>query len=244
MAASLEEGSVIVGAAGTIDFTASYAIFRPRAKIKIPIAIGQAIMLSWIMKNKVKVAGLVALFIAMGGILVSCSSYHYAYPPTPAGVFEEKLIPEAYVLETSADQAYSSSGNGMFKRLFNYINTNEIKMTVPVEADLGSASSAMRFFLSPEVSPDRLQSTDDVKVRRMPEKLVVSHGARGSYSISNVDDARVRLENWLKAQAAYRRAGDTYAIFWDSPFKLWFLKRFEIHMPVVRSPDAGEAPTK
>ncbi len=196
------------------------------------------------MENKFKIAGTFSLLILVGVTLMSCSSYHHAYQPTPSGAFEEKLIPESYVLETSADKAYGSSANGMFRNLFNYINKNEIKMTVPVEADLRSSSSAMRFFLSPEVSPDRLKSTEQVKVRSMPAKLVVSHGARGSYSESNVVEARLRLEEWLKRQTAYGRAGDPYAIFWDSPFKLWFLKRFEIHIPVVKNQVPDQAPAK
>lgn len=174
------------------------------------------------------------LFIAIfaGGIFMSCSSYHHAYQPTASGLFEEKLLLEAYVLETKADKSYDVSANNMFRKLFNYINKNEIKMTVPVEADIENDKSAMRFYLSPEITPERLKSDENVEIKKMPPKLVISHGAQGSYSYSNVYEAKSRLEEWLQKHSEYIRTGEIYAIFWDSPFKLWFLKRFEVHAPV------------
>lgn len=183
---------------------------------------------------KNKFFGILFIAIFAGGIFMSCSSYHHAYQPTASSVFEEKLLPEAYVLETKADKSYEDSANNMFRRLFNYINKNEIKMTVPVEADIETQKSAMRFYLSPEITPEGLKSDENVEIRKMPPKLVISHGARGSYSYSNVYKAKTRLEEWLQKHSEYSQKGEIYAIFWDSPFKLWFLKRFEVHAPVEK----------
>ena len=61
---------------------------------------------------------------------------------------------------------------------------------------------------------------------------MASIGGRGSYGESNVGQVRQRLESWLATQDKWTADGEPYAVFWDGPFTLWFMKRFEVHIPL------------
>jgi len=103
-------------------------------------------------------------------------------------------------------------------------------MTTPVEAEMNPGE--MFFIIGGDGDGTDLQGTDQVVVEKLPERTVASIGSRGSYSEANFTEARDRLEEWLSKQAEYEAAGPARGIFWDGPFTLWFLKRFEVHIPV------------
>ena len=50
-----------------------------------------------------------------------------------------------------------------------------------------------------------------------------------------VNEAKAKLENWLKEHTEFKAVGKPYAVFWNSPFHLWFMKHFEIHIPVSKN---------
>ena len=160
-----------------------------------------------------------------------CVAYEKIYKKTQVGDIKIKDIPQCRVIETGVEENYFDHSNALFRNLFKYISDNTIDMTVPVEANI--EPSKMRFFISPS-DKRSFTDTDKIKIKTIPAHTVASYGARGSYSKKNVTYAMNTLENWVNTQTAIRVKGRPYAVFWDGPFKLWFLKKFEIHIPVEK----------
>ena len=157
-------------------------------------------------------------------------NYESAYKMTDAGNVEVKKIPESTVLQTSEKGEYYDKANNLFIRLFNYIKTNQIPMTIPVESGIKDAE--MRFYVTASKKDETFKDTDSVKVLKIPERTVVAAGGRGSYSEGNINDAKKKLFTWLSEHPEYEKDGEPYAVYWNSPFSLWFLKHYEVHMPV------------
>lgn len=155
-----------------------------------------------------------------------------AFPSTPPGEFELKVLPAGKLLESTSSEGYFESSNTLFRPLFRYISDHGIAMTVPVEARINPG--AMYFWVAPaevgKVSGDRA----DVRVLDLPERTVAVHGVRGGYGARNFDRARQALEEWLAKQSGVVPTGDAYAVFWNGPFTPWFLKQFEVHIPVEK----------
>ena len=162
-------------------------------------------------------------------ITLDVSAYEAAFEKTPVDQIEVRTLPAARLLAVEAQGSYFEHSNGLFKQLFNYISDNDISMTVPVEGRLDRAQ--MRFYLGQD-APDRPSDTDAVQVIDVPSRMVASIGGQGSYGESNVGEARKRLESWLAIQDQWAAGGEPYAVFWDGPFTLWFMKRFEVHIPL------------
>jgi hypothetical protein len=157
-------------------------------------------------------------------------AYQSAFPPTESGVTELKTLPAGVLLKSSASGSYFERGSSLFRPLFRYISDHNISMTVPVEASIDGA--AMYFWVAEseqsKVSGDR----DGVEVIEIPERLVVSRGEQGAYAEENFEKTRDQALAWIKTQDDLEIAGAPYAVFWNGPFTLWFLKRFEVHVPV------------
>ena len=143
--------------------------------------------------------------------------------------FSIRDLPPARLLVARETGDYFERANKLFKSLFQYIRDNDIKMTTPVEAGLSGAE--MRFYVGPDVR-ESLPTTDKVQVINVPARKVAALGARGGYSEANVAAAVTRLRSWVESQAAWVPSGDAYAVFWNGPFTPWFMKRFEVHLPV------------
>jgi DNA gyrase inhibitor GyrI len=163
-------------------------------------------------------------------------AYEQAFEKTPVGEIEVRVLPPARLLVSEMRGKYFDRSGTLFNRLFDYIKQNRVSMTVPVEGDVDQA--AMRFHLGSD-APLALDETDLVRIEIVPERRVASIGGKGSYKKDNVNQARARLEDWLNAQEAWVPAGDPYAVYWNGPFTPWFMKRFEVHIPVERVPQSG-----
>lgn len=153
-----------------------------------------------------------------------------AFPPTAAGSFELKTLPAGTLLKTSAEGKYFAESNRLFRPLFRYISANDIKMTVPVEAQIDHA--AMCFWVAPSELAKVRPASDGVEVIQIPERRVASLGARGSYSEDNYAKTRDALLAWLAQRADVEAAGPAYAVYWNGPFTLWWMKEYEVHVPV------------
>lgn len=153
------------------------------------------------------------------------------YPQTPSGVIEIKTIPEARILVTEADGSYFDESNRLFGRLFDYIKGHEIPMTAPVEGSLDE-DARMTFYVGPQVGDEGLDDEGKVRVLLLPERTVVSIGARGSYKEKNVRRHLKKLETWLAEHPEYEVVGPAYSVFWNAPFIPWFLRHLEVHVPV------------
>jgi hypothetical protein len=152
------------------------------------------------------------------------------YPATEPGLVEIKDIPAARLMVASGDAG--TRGEGLFGRLFRYIDRHDVKMTVPVEAGLGGGE--MRFYVGSRDLPRALRDDGGVRLVDAPARTVASIGARGSYSWQNIRAAQDELEKWLANHGEYRAVEESYVVFWNGPYVPGMLKHFEVHVPVRR----------
>ena len=155
-----------------------------------------------------------------------------AYPRTSPGDLELKTLPAARWMRTESSTDYFAADNGLFMKLFRYIDSNKIPMTAPVEA--GIKPGTMVFSMD-DASAKRadLTETPQVKLSSVPERRVAAIGIRGSYSRENYEEALTELKAWLEKRTDVKAAGEPYAVYWNSPFVPFFLKQSEVHIPVA-----------
>ena len=173
----------------------------------------------------------VVLFIGVLCMAKTGSAYEAAYPKTPNGTIEIKSIPAAKLMVAEAPGDYFDGNNDMFRVLFRYISSNEVSMTVPVEAQIEKAQ--MKFYVGSADMEKNLLEQGGVKVLSLPERTVASIGIRGSYSKKQFETNREKLTAWLKENPQYQSIGEAYAVYWDAPFVPWFMKHSEVHIPVT-----------
>ena len=169
----------------------------------------------------------IIIFVAM---TPEAYTYEKAFDKTPVGVIEVKKLPPSHTLVASSDGDYFDRSDELFMRLFKYIDRNKIEMTIPVQADV--AETRMRFFVGAKDLEKLIQNEMDVRSMELPERTVARIGARGAYSEKNFHKARSNIEKWIQDRPEYEPAGEAYAVYWNGPFVLWFLKRFEVHIPI------------
>jgi effector-binding domain-containing protein len=162
----------------------------------------------------------------------SLSAVSEAYPRTAPGDLELKTLPAARWMRTESSTDYFAADNGLFMKLFRYIDSNKIPMTAPVEA--GIKPGTMVFYMD-DASAKRadLAETSQVKLSSVPERRVAAIGIRGSYSRENYEEALIELKAWLAKRTDVKAAGEPYAVYWNSPFMPFFLKQSEVHIPVA-----------
>ena len=183
---------------------------------------------------KIVLVTLFIIIVVVAVVLIGRNIYFVesAFKKTPAGKIEIKTIPESRVLISGIEGSYYNTRNLLFRRLFNYIQDNQIAMTTPVEAEIDR--SEMKFYLGNKDKAKDLPDGTNVRVATVPGRTVLSIGIRGAYNKSNFDKALAKLESWLQTHPEYVRGGDAYGVFWDAPFMPWFLKRSEAHIPVTK----------
>lgn len=167
------------------------------------------------------------ILIALMGASVPGMAAEEAFPKTPVNEIHLRELPAGRWLSASVEGEYFDESGNLFRRLFDYINERDISMTVPVEGGIDRAE--MRFYAGE--GAEALEHSDTVRVVEVPARRVVSIGGKGAYTEENVNAALARLEQWL-GQHGWAEAGAPYAVYWNGPFTPWFLKRFEVHIPV------------
>ncbi len=174
------------------------------------------------------------LWVALAIIVSSAKlgAVSEAYPRTAPGDLELKTLPAARWMRTESANDYFAGDNGLFMKLFRYIDSNKIPMTAPVEA--GIKPGTMVFYMD-EASAKRadLAETPQVKLSSVPERRVAAIGIRGSYSRENYEEALTELKAWLAKRTDVKAAGEPYAVYWNSPFVPFFLKQSEVHILVT-----------
>jgi effector-binding domain-containing protein len=174
------------------------------------------------------------LWVALAIVVSSArlSAVSEAYPRTAPGDLELKTLPAARWMRTESSTDYFAADNGLFMKLFRYIDSNKIPMTAPVEA--GIKPGTMVFYMD-DASAKRadLAETAQVKLSSVSERRVAAIGIRGSYSRENYEEALTELKAWLAKRTDVKAAGEPYAVYWNSPFVPFFLKQSEVHIPVA-----------
>jgi hypothetical protein len=176
------------------------------------------------------------LLLLLLPILSDAMANEQAFPPTASGVNELKTLPAGVLLKSAGSGEYFESANNLFMPLFRYISRHDIAMTVPVEARIRDA--AMYFWVAESQHAKVTGNEGAVVVEKIPERRVASRGARGSYSRSNFERTRDELLAWLATRTDVEAAGEPVAVFWSGPFTPWFIKRYEVHVPVRLRPKA------
>ena len=177
---------------------------------------------------------LLLAFVGVGGLFgFNAMAYEAAYPMTEAGVCEIKTLPAGVLLEARSEGEYFRENNGLFRRLFEAIQKNQVPMTTPVEA--GVRPGTMVFYLDPKSAKRTdLVLQGGVRRREVEERLVASIGIRGGYSKESFEENSKKLIDWVRSQPGWKVTGEPYAVYWNSPFMIWFLKRSEVHLPIQK----------
>ncbi|GAB5560801.1 MAG: hypothetical protein SynsKO_24480 [Synoicihabitans sp.] len=155
-----------------------------------------------------------------------------AFPPTAPNSTEIKTLPAGILLKSSAEGNYFDNGGKLFGPLFRYISQHKIAMTTPVEAKIDDA--AMYFWVHPNEAEKVAGSKNGVEVIDIPERTVAVRGAKGGYNKGNFNETRDELTAWLENQSDWRATGEPYGVYWDGPFTPWFMKTYEVQIPVER----------
>ncbi|MDA9589434.1 heme-binding protein [Opitutales bacterium] len=166
------------------------------------------------------------------------SAYERAFPRTAVDTIEVKTLPASRLLASHSDGNYFQSNNGLFMPLFRYIQSNDIAMTTPVEAEI--EPGIMYFYVGSDYADADLEGTDDVSIIELPERTVLSIGVRGSYNAENFARAKAALLTHLAGQNTWSATGSARAIYWNGPYTPSLLKRSEIHLPVAKSTSETE----
>lgn len=157
-------------------------------------------------------------------------AYENIYEKTPVGKILILDLPERVAMEASTDKPYFSENNGLFRKLFRFINQNDIAMTTPVEADINPGK--MRFFVGNKDISKKIESSEQVKLIKISPRKVVSIGIRGGYTEKKFQENLKHLNNWLDRNTSFEADGMAYGVYWNGPFIPGLFKRSEIHIPI------------
>ena len=158
-------------------------------------------------------------------------AYEKAFEATDPGEIEIKTIPERTLIVARRGENYFEENNALFGQLFRYIQDHNVSMTVPVKADIEPGK--MYFYIGTEDLKKDLGNSGSVEVVTEPALQVMSLGVRGGYSQKNFEKARDKLLDQLALSKSWKMDGAVYAIFWNGPYVPFFMKKFEVHVPVV-----------
>jgi hypothetical protein len=154
------------------------------------------------------------------------------------GEIELRAYDEIVLAETRVDADFERAGNRAFRSLFGYLSRKnksqaKIEMTAPVVQQFDERGWRVAFIVPQVYSwQNAPEPTDpEVLLRLVPERTVAALRFSGSWS----EERFKAKERELRDQMAARGwEPDGPAIFarYDPPFKPWFLRRNEVHIPI------------
>lgn len=169
--------------------------------------------------------------------------------------YEIRLYEPTIVAETSIEASFEEAGNKAFRILADYIFGNnksqaKIAMTAPVSQQAASEKIAMtapvtqakssqgqlvQFTMPDNYTLDTLPVPNDARVliRQVPARKVAVHSYSGSWSESRYN-AHLKEFNDQLLKDGVTTVGEPIFARFNSPFQLWFLRRNEIWLEVLR----------
>lgn len=163
--------------------------------------------------------------------------------------FEIRKYPKILVAQTLVDASFDDAGNKAFRILADYIFGNnkpnkKIAMTAPVSQTAASEKIAMtapvaqtkdkagflvQFTMPANYTIDTLPQPNDprVQIRELPAHSVAVYEYSGSWSESRYQEKLADFRRELK-KAGVETTGEPVFARFNSPFRLWFLRRNEI----------------
>ena len=170
------------------------------------------------------------------------------------GVMEMRAYAASIVAETTVDVDFEDAGNRAFRKLFRYIDgenvaQQEIAMTAPVSQALASEKIAMTapvaqrptgggwvvsFMMPASYTMDTIPRPSDpsVRLRAVPAYRAAVIRYSGFWSEEGYQEHLQELRSWIAVQGL-EAAGDPVWARYDPPFKPWFMRRNEILIPVL-----------
>lgn len=138
------------------------------------------------------------------------------------------------VAEAQVDASFEDAGSEAFRPLFNYISDNDIAMTAPVTQQATGDTWAVRFVMPEDYTQESLPepTSSAVIMKTMPPRRVAVIRYSGTWSSTNYRDHLTELTSWIESEG-YEVAGDAEWARYNAPFSLWFMRRNEIHLPIV-----------
>lgn len=155
--------------------------------------------------------------------------------PEPTPIHEIRLTSYPSYRLAYADMAGSSDGSAFFK-LFRHIQSNDIKMTAPVEVtfDAERMQQTRMAFLYEGPTQGQVGDAGQVEVVDIPAMEVLSIGARGNDSRQRIDTYHALLLEWIAGNPDYEVAGDMRTMGFNSPMVRGDRRFFEVQIPVRR----------
>lgn len=155
------------------------------------------------------------------------------------------------VAETKVDADFENAGNLAFKILAGYIfganhsktkitmtapvNQEKIKMTAPVTQTSDSTGYLVQFTMPKQYTLESLPVPNDsrVELKLVPPREVAVFSYSGSWSESRYQTKLAEFKGALKRDSLRTKGAPVLARF-NSPFQLWFLRRNEIWIEIVK----------
>lgn len=167
--------------------------------------------------------------------------------------FEIRDYASHVVAETVVEGSMEGAGNKAFKLLFRYISGGnqsrqkvamtapvsqqpkgeKISMTAPVGQQRAEKGWVVSFMMPDSYTLETLPVPSDTNVtlKYIPAQRMAAVRYTGSWSEKGYSQHKSKLESWIR-ENGLTAAGDPQWARYDPPFKLWFMRRNEVLIPV------------
>jgi effector-binding domain-containing protein len=210
--------------------------------------------------SKRKLVILIVLLVVLAVILASCSLLNVEKQKYTViekdRAFQIRTYQPYIAIETLVDSDFEEAGNTAFRRLFNYINGNnlskekiamttpvnqqlkqtkgqKIAMTAPVNQQKSGDSWAVSFVMPSKYTMQTIPQPIDqnVVLKQVPSRKMASIKYSGSWTRQLYDKKELALRQFIEKQNLKIIGQPTWARY-NPPFYPSFLKRNEILFPV------------
>jgi hypothetical protein len=169
------------------------------------------------------------------------------------GAMELRAYAASIVAETTVDADFEDAGNRAFRKLFRYIDgdnvaqqeiamtapvsqapvSEKIAMTAPVAQRPAASGWVVSFMMPASYTMNTIPQPSDpaVQLRAVPAFRAAVIRYSGFWSEERYDEHLRELRSWIAGQGL-EIAGDPVWARYDPPFKPWFMRRNEILVPV------------
>ena len=177
-----------------------------------------------------KIFSLLAIFTAVAA-LFGCNKTPEQFQPSNSKQISFKTIPAGRQIKTTMKGDYFKLDEVLFQRLFNYLKSNNLSMTVPVIATIGE-TAGMAFYINPTEYNRATKSTTLVAVIDTPPQLVAILACSRNNNQEKFNSGTQELKSQLKKYPQYAVDGEFFVTYWDAPFWPSFMRHYEIAVPV------------
>jgi hypothetical protein len=170
------------------------------------------------------------------------------------GAMELRAYAASIVAETRVDADFEDAGNRAFRKLFRYIDgdnvaqreiamtapvsqapvSEKIAMTAPVAQRPAASGWVVSFMMPASYTMNTIPQPSDpaVQLRAVPAFRAAVIRYSGFWSEEGFQEHLQELRSWI-AKQNLEVTGDPVWARYDPPFKPWFMRRNEILIPVL-----------